>query len=64
MARLEEGESVMFNGFVTSPATARGALHHLMDPLNSGITVGRSAVPKQLMDWLNIGITVGRLLVP
>jgi len=45
MALLEEGESVTFNGFVTSPATARGALHHLMDPLNSGITVGRSLVP-------------------
>ena len=45
MAPLEEGQSVIFNGFVTSPATARGALHHVMHPDNTGIGVGRSLVP-------------------
>jgi len=45
MTPLEEGQSAILNGFVTSPATARGALHRLMHPDNTGISVGPSLVP-------------------
>lgn len=45
MGLLEEGEAILFNGFVTTPSTAPQALKHVMQPENNGIHVGPSLVP-------------------